>query len=455
MNGLHQLHRLILRMDPAERRRFRQRAADRQYFRLYTFLEEQTAVTPVLEARLRREFPQLDSARKYLQGLLLESMREEVADAEIRNALLDARTWYRKGFADQSLAAWQKAARQAREAGLPALEAEALRGELHVLLQSGFGEMEETELISRQEQLSALLEDQRDVRRQAALLEILSFRYRSRDTVRTDAEIRQLHDLVLQESQMVRQSRQADDRLHQHFQALYLRITGDSAASLQVLLTLAEGYRGRTLSPEESDRYLHLLHEVLSELYEWGRYDEMTPFLEDLGKNATSRQVFLLHTFTHAKGRNEPLEMLRREATDRYGKNLEGMEDSLRFAFLFESAEAWLTAGVCSEALRQVNQVLNSRSSRDNDYVLRSRLLFWLIQRQLANEDLLRSELRSAARRYRKESVAGWVVRWLSGKETERLAADLEQLKQVPYEARLIRALRLEARFTQSRSHVC
>ncbi|MBO9638924.1 MAG: hypothetical protein J7576_12180 [Siphonobacter aquaeclarae] len=446
MTGTEQLHRLILRMDKAERRRFRQQAADGQYLRLYTRLEELPAWTPASEADLQKEFPQLEPTRKYLQVLILESLRDRTDI--VRNMLLDADTWHRKGFLAQSLATWRKAGDLAREAALPILEAEALQGELHVWLESGFGNAAEEELIRKQERLATLLEDRRDVRRQAELFEILSFRYRQAGTVRTDAEIRQLHDLVLQESQMVRQSRRADDRLHRHFQALYLRITGDSAASLGVLLDLAASYRGRTLSGEETDRYYRLLHEVLSELYAWGRYDEMTPFLEDLGKNASSRQVFLLHAFTQAKGLKKPLNTLRQDTVQHYGKGLEGMEDRIRFTFLFESAEAWFAEGALSQALREVNEVLNCRSSRENDQVIRCRMLFWLIQKQRRNEDLLRSELRSAIRRYGKEGVVGWVIRWLSGYDEAILRRELAQLRQIPYEARLIRALRLEDRFT-------
>jgi len=80
--------------------------------------------------------------------------------------------------------------------------------ELQNLVSLQFSDITETELIRKQEQFKTLLKQENIHHEQAMLYEILWFRYLKNGMVRSSADIEKLNDLLLEESQILQQSRQ-------------------------------------------------------------------------------------------------------------------------------------------------------------------------------------------------------------------------------------------------------
>jgi hypothetical protein len=474
MFSIDALFSLIRSMSKSEKRYFRIVAAmqkgEKGYMRLFDMLEKNLVMDENAEAELIRQYPgtSIEPARKHLYHVLMKSLRqyESGKDVEIRlmNLLHDSRILYNKGLINQSFEQLERVKHLALSGEKFIHYILAARQELQYLIRSQFAGVNESQLIQKQEQIKELLEQENKVSRYSMLYEILLLRYWKNGIVRSQEEITQLNDLLLEEYQLLNTRGEKSfewQQLHFHFQSTYFQMTGNLEGSLNVFYELDGLFqKHHHLWKDAPLSYFHLLDGILNDLRWMARYEEMDFFMERMeaissfsdGLNTLIKYGLLQHELNRQVDQGTFLkvnELLKNNAAD-IGKEAMQLPAHRHGQLMFAVVRVWVNVGKYSAALKVINSVLNQRvTSTNHSLLVLFQLMNLMVNALLNNRDYLHYAVRSMERKLKSERklhgteqlILMLLRRWIILKPPKNIDEQLASLSRNPFERQLIKEL--------------
>lgn len=477
MYSIEHLFSLVNSMSKSEKRYFRLttelQQGEKGYLTLFDFLESSKGFDDTLHTRLKKLFPgsSIEPARKHLYHVLIRSLRQFNNDQDIESRLMtwlqDSRILYSKGLYELSLYQLVKVKRVALANEKYMYFILAGRQELQYLVRSQFGGISEDDLIERQEALKGFIERETSSIRHATLYEILLFRYWKNGMVRSQEDVTQLNDLLLEEYQVLNtQSIQSfeSQQLHLHFQSIYFTMIGNPEGGLSVFRDLDMLFQRHPHLWERSPLYyVHLLAGILQDLRLMEGYDEMPYYihrLNSIDKDTTGLALIIkyiifeyeLQSLVDQKKFEDAVRLIELHRPD-FDRETAQLNLQTRLQLQFVLSRAWFVIGDYSKALKKINAILNQPSGSVYQplYVL-CRLMNLQINAMLENTEYLVHAIRSVERKLNAEPrlfgveklILSFLKRWLKLKQVKDLQSQLEELQKNPFERRLMKELNLE-----------
>ena len=473
MYSIDTLFALVQSLTKSEKRYFRlcsdMQKGEKSYLQLFDFLEKQPTLDRTLAEDLRKLFPgtSIEPARKHLYRALMKSLRQYDADKEVEvrlmNALHDSRILYQKGLVKASLEQLDKIKAQALRLEKHMLYILAARQELQYLAHLQFIEVNEDQLIEKQNKIKELLEQELRLSQYASLYEVLLLRYWKQGVVRSQQEVTELNDLLLEEYQILNRPGEMSfklQQLHLHFQSTYFQMLGNVKSSLGVFYDLDDLFQRHELLWKDAPLYyVYVLDGILSDLRWMEQYHDMDFFLNRLQEISASESLDALvrckvleHQLKRCVDQRqfEEAGALLTEHTLALKRDIPQIPFQMRSHLQYTIARVWLCLGEYSKALRLINSELNLPSTLTDQS---SRTIFLLLNLQvnalMDNTDYLLYAMRSMERKLKSERKLFGVEqllltilkRWLAFKPLKGYHEKLEALADNPYEKRLITEL--------------
>lgn len=477
MYSIEHLFSLVKSMSKSEKRYFRLttdlQQGEKGYLSLFDILDSSAAFDSALQAKLKKAFPgsSIEPARKHLYHVMIKSLRQFNHDQDVESRLMtglqDSRILYHKGLYALSLEQLIRVKRIALSHEKFMYFILAARQELQYLVRSQFGGISEDDLIEKQEALKRFLEQETSSIRHAMLYEILLFRYWKNGIVRSQGDVTQLNDLLLEEHQVLNtQSIQSfeSQQLHLHFQSIYFTMISNPEGGLTVFRDLDMLFQRYPHLWESSPLYyVHLLGGILHDLRQMERYDEMPYYLDRLrsiDQHTTGLALIIkylifeyeLQSLIDQKKVEEALALIEVHRQD-FDREIAQLNLQTRLQLQFVLTRAWFVTGDYSKALKRINDILNQPSGYVYQplYVL-CRLMNLQINAMLENTEYLVHAIRSVERKLKAEPklfdleklILSILKRWLKLKPVKDLQRQLQELERNPFERRLIKELNLK-----------
>lgn len=471
MSSIQHLFSLVKSMTKSEKRYFRLSAnlqgGAKGYLELFDILETSGSFDDVLQSRLQKHFrgSTLEPARKHLYHVMIKSLRQFNSDQDIELSLMtwlqDSRILYHKGLYSLSLEQLVRVKRVALANEKFLYFILAARQELQFLVRSQFTGISEDDLIEKQESLKRFLEQENSSIRHAMLYEILLFRYWKNGIVRSQDDVTQLNDLLLEEYQVLNTQRIQSfesQQLHLHFQSIYFTMISDPQGGLTVFRDLDMLFQRHPHLWENSPLYyVYLLAGILQDLRQMERHEEMSYYLERLrsiGRHSPGLALIIkymileyeLQSLVDQKKMDTALALVANNKAD-FERETTQLNLQTRLQLQFVLARVWFFAGDYSRALKQINGILNQPTAQLNQplYVL-CRMMNLQINAMLENTEYLVHAIRSVERKFKGElSVYGveklildFLKRLLSLKPSKDMYHQLKELEENPFERRMI-----------------
>jgi hypothetical protein len=426
MRSIEALQALVASLTKSEKRYFRlfcdRQEGDKAYWRLYQILEAE----PPGAARVQEAFgryyplPLLEAARKHLYKMLMKSLRGYHAHHSLQQRLLgllqDVQILFHKGLAETGFAQLEKVKALAlRHEQFPCyLLAAGL--ELQYLTELEFRDLEEGELVARQESINDVLYHQLFINKHASLYGVLLHRYFHRGAIRSPKELERLNDLLLEEHQVNANRRYPSfqsAKQHWLFQSTYFLMTGQYEESVALFGQLEALFsKHRELWAEAPVYYAYLVDGVLTGLRSLGKHDTMRTFIEGLknvslntpGQLLQLNQVALGHELSLLidAGEFERGLALWEAYRDRHPADAPAAPSRSGVSLYFPAAVVYFGLGRYPATLQLVNRVLNThRAFLSAARYSLFRLLHLLVHYELGNLDYLGYEVRSVERQLR------------------------------------------------------
>jgi hypothetical protein len=426
MRSLEALQALVVSLSKSEKRYFKlfcdRQEGDKAYWRLYQVLEEE----PPDAARVQEAFgryhplPLLEAARKHLYKMLMKSLRSYHADRSLQQRLLgliqDVQILFGKGLAETAFEQLEKAKALAlRHEQFPCyLLAAGL--ELQYLTELEFRDLEEGELVARQESINDVLYHQLFINKHASLYGVLLHRYFHRGAIRSPKELERLNDLLLEEHQVNANRRYPSfqsAKQHWLFQSTYFLMTGQYEESVALFGQLEDSFsKHRDLWADAPVYYAYLVDGILTGLRSLGKHDAMRTFIEGLhtvslntpGQLLQLNQVALGHELSLLidAGEFERGLVLWGAYAERHPADGPVAPSRSGVSLYFPAAVVYFGLERYPATLQLVNRVLNThRAFLSAARYSLFRLLHLLVHYELGNLDYLGYEVRSVERQLR------------------------------------------------------
>lgn len=479
MYSLEVLQTLVHALTKSEKRYFRMQAdlqqGEKAYLHLFDFLERNSALDADAMVALSRHLgASLEPARKHLYRVLMKSLRQFEADKHLEtrlmNLLHESRILYDKGMIEQSLDQLDKIKRLARQGEKRMYYAMAARQELQYLKRVNFGSLNEYQLLEKQKAIRDILEQETKEAQYASLYEILLLRYWRHGAVRSEQEVTQLNDLLLEEYQLLQARGEKTfswQQLHLHFQSTYFQMSGNPEGSLGVFYELNRLFeQHQALWHDAPLSYFYLLDGILTDLRWMERYADMDFFmgqLKNISAVAPNLETLIaarviehnLNRFVDQQLSGEAVALL---------KNALGTlrRDTLpvlaRAELAFAMLRAWAQAGDYAPALKLIRTDIDPHISALSETLqLRFLWMHLLMHAAERNFEYLPYALRSAERKLKNQGRLYATERWLlsllrnfcNRKPTAQAGPALATLRANPFERQLIKELCLEEWLTK------
>ncbi len=488
MHSISSLHSLVQSLTKTEKRYFRLNSdlqkGEKKYLALFDLLEKHLVLDKTALEELTAAFPDtsIEPARKHLHQAVMKSLRQfdgsKDIEAKLGNMLHESRILHRKGLHQMSLDVLGKVKKEAETFEKNMYFLLAARQEMRFLAEKQFFGMDEQELVERQSRIRELIDLESWVNRHHALYEILLFRYLRSGLVRSDAQIAQLNDLLLEEYQLLnRQTSNSfeSSMLHLHFQSVYFRMTGNTEASLDGYYEMDELLqRHITLWRNTPETYIQILEGTLVGLLNDRKYEQISYFLDRLRAVEAMDSVTKL-SIPYLIANIELQSLISRgrfdEAIDQWQRLRPDFEScasnlpaQVNSRLVFTVCKLYFLTANYNAALQLVNQTLNKPAGLMDGYTRTNFLLFNLqINSMLNNMDYVHYALRSVERKlkstrklYNSEQLVILILKkWMNFKPTRQYIKKIKNLEQKPYEKQIIEDLTIREwvnRLNQARS---
>lgn len=236
----------------------------------------------------------------YLYKLLLDKLlalrQNQDSDYSLMTQILKAKILFEKSIFPAALEILEKVKHDA--AALEKNEAliMASRLELDYLHYLNMPDISEEDLINRHYSLNTALSNLGNLYEQSALYELLTHRIIFKGSVRTSSQKTSLNDLVFTEQNLVRKASTSFEAQKHHllFQSAFLMAVGDEQSASDVLMQLN---RLITEYPAIGNPlfYLAIIENMLENLRETRRYDQIPVFIERLAAISHPSQMVMMH----------------------------------------------------------------------------------------------------------------------------------------------------------------
>lgn len=477
MLSIDVLFSLVRSMTKSEKRYFRIMSSvqkgEKGYTILFDALERHSVLDEAAREELQKIFPgtHIEPARKHLYRVLMKSLRqfdsEKDVETKLMNMLHDSSILYNKGLINQSVEQLERAKQLALEREKFLHYILAARQELQYLVRTQFSGVNENQLIEKQKQIKELLEQENKVSQYSMLYEILLLRYWKNGVVRSQQEITQLNDLLLEEYQLLNTRGKKSFEWQQmklHFQSTYFQMIGNPGESLKVFYELDDLFqKNEALWNDSPLSYFYLLDGILNDLRWMERYDEMGFFIQRMQCiPANSENIAILVNYALMEHRLNALVDQGRfdEAHQLLANNvLDIRRESAQLPFhlhgqlMFAITRVWISAGNYSAALKVINAMLNQPvGSTDHSLHVLFHLMNLMVNALMNNRDYLHYAIRSVERKLRNEQrihgteqlIISIIKRWIVLKPIKDLEHQLDALVENPFEHHLTKELGLE-----------
>lgn len=474
------LFRLIHSLSKSEKRYFKIYASrhvigeENNYIRLFNAIDRQQEYD---ETALRAQFEgekfagHLAVTRNYLYRLILESMRVYHAEhgpaARIRNNLQDAEFFFDRMFYAQSKKSLEKARRLVEEYGKYIYMPAVLDLERRLMTEEEYDGASPETLDTFAEACRDAVAKIDNISSYWDISARLFFVYLRQGTTRTEEVLQEIHALIdtpLLRNEAAALTFEAKEYFH-HINGTYYFLRGDYAHAHYHsgkhidLLEQTPGYIER-----QATRYLGRISIYLTDSFKLKKYDEFFAGLEKIRTffdrypaardEKTEAQVFkllaMLELFACVELGNYEKGLTLAPAIEKgLQQYAEHIEQSLVVSFYFNFASLYFLAQRYSEALRWVNELLNTSIPVREDVYGFARVFSMIIHYELGNRSLLEYLLKSTYRylyrqkkMYRFESVVLRLIRRLASIHSEKelipvfheLREELLPLADDPYE---------------------
>ena len=466
---------LVHSLTKSEKRYFRMQTAmqkgEKGYMALFEFLEKEIQLDDESYIQLRKLFPgqSIEPARKHLYQVLMKSLRqyesEKDIDTQLTNLLQDSRILFNKGFQKLSFEQLEKAKQLALKHEKILFFLIAAKQELQYLESIQFINIDEYQLLEKQNKVREALEQESRINQHAMLYEILLLRFWKNGIVRDQKDITQLNDLLLEEYQLLNSPGEKtfeSQQLHLHFQSIYFQMTGNPEGSLNEFRDLDILFQQHEhLWKDTPIHYFQLLGGILSNLRWMERYDEIDFFFKRLKGISTSVKSFKLMVnyliFEYQlkelvdQGQYGEAENLFKQHSPLLNKEASQLPFHMQAQIRFTVARMYFGLGDYSTSLKLLNKELNQQaSSRDQSSMVNLLLLLNLqVNTLLKNEEYLIYATRSLERKLKNERklfrveklIISIIKKWISNKPFKVYEEELQRLSINPYERQLIKEL--------------
>jgi hypothetical protein len=338
---------------------------------------------------------------------------------------------------------------------------------MEYLLRSQFVGITEIELINRQEKIKEFLEHETNASRHSTLNEVLLFRYWKNGVTRSERDVLNLNDLILEEHQLLNLQRIKtfeSQKLHLHFQSTYFLMSNSPESSLQVFRDLDALYQSHhRLWKDSPTQYVQLIDGILYDLRVMSNYDEMDFYFQRLNamsgkleshKNLLKYKILehRLHALADQRKVEEAL-ALWQEILPVFAKETAQLNQLARSELQFSIARILFLAAHYQQALKHINTILNlSEASTQARLYISCRLLYLQINSFLNSADHLTYAIRSIERKLKSERkmfgveklVISFLKSWIGGKSIRNLSDQIEMLKTNSFERELMKELCIE-----------
>lgn len=474
MFTLDVLYSLIRSMTKSEKRYFRILSAmqkgEKSYMILFDALEKEATLDEKIKAELLQLYPgnSIEPARKHLYRVLMKSLRqfdsEKDTDTKLMNLLQDSRILYTKGLLNQSLEQLDRVKQLALEREKFLYYILAARQELRYLVRTQFSGVVEYQLMEKQKQIRELLEQEIKVSQYSMLYEILLLRYWKNGIVRSQQEITQLNDLLLEEYHLLNTHGEKSfewQQVHLHFQSTYFQMVGNPDGNPNVFYELdALFQKNEHLWSDAPLSYFHVLDGILNDLRWMGRYEEMGFFMDRMKIiSSTSENLNTLVKYSimkHSLNRYidegkfaEGAQFLKSNAVD-IRKEAKQLPFHMHGQLMFAIVRVWTMTENYSAALKIINSMLNQPvSSTNHSLHVLFQLMNLMVNALLNNRDYLHYALRSMERKLKSERklhgteqlILGILKRWVVLKPIKNVDEQLVLLSENPLEHQLMKDL--------------
>ncbi len=476
MDSIEVLFSLIRAMTKSEKRYFRLtsglQAGEKSYLTLFNLLDKLSTYDQYTTEKLTTVFPAntIEPARKHLHRMVLRSLRLYDSDKDIEsrlsNLLHEARILHNKGLNKLAFEQLTKAKSLARKREKFIYYVLAAKQELQYLVRSHFVGVNEFQLLEKQEEITALLQQEGRIHQHATLHEVLLLRYWKNGIARTQKESLMLNDLLLEEYQLLNAPGEKPFALlehHLYFQSTYFQMTGSPSGSLKVFYDLDALFQQHThLWKDEPSSYFDLLDGILFDLRWMDRYDDMEFFLDHMKEMQAIENmniIVTLRVLEHELNRkvdqakNTEARDLLEAGLPLVNRSLSQLPPRIYASFVFAMVRVWLVNTEYSKALKLINRILNLPSSAMNQV---QHVFFQLIHLQitalLKDNDNLHYAIRSVERKLRSERKLHGVERLIlqalkrsiSSTPHNDIDTEIESLEENPHERLLIKELCLK-----------
>ena len=473
MGSIEELYSLIRSMTKSEKRYFRLtsglQSGPKSYLTLFDLLDKAPTYDEHTVKSLNEAFPvnSIEPARKHLQRMIMRSLRlfdsDKDTESRLSNLLNEARILYNKGLTKMAFEQLAKAKSLARKREKFIFYILAAKQELQYLVRSHFVGLNEYQLLEKQKEITALLQQELRIHQHAMLHEVLLLRYWKNGIARSQKESLMLNDLLLEEYQLLNAPGEKPFALlehHLYFQSTYFQMTGSPEGSLKVFYDLNDLFQQHPhLWKDEPASYFDVLDGILFDLRWMDRYDDMNFFLNNMkeiesGENMDA--MIPLRILEHELNRkvdqgksNEARAILENQLV-LVNRNISQLPLKIQASLAFAMARVWLVNMEYSKALKLINKMLNLPSSAMNQAQHVYFQLFHLqITALLKEYDNLHYAIRAAERKLKSERKL-YGVEQLILQVLKRLAASkpmhnvkemTESLEENPHERLLLKEL--------------
>lgn len=463
--------------------------SEKRYFKLFCSLQEgskgylylydlirQGVSGKEMKLSFTQRYPKasFDTARKHLYRMLMKSLRSYGSENSVENKLVqlieDVKILFDRGITALCFAELEKGKNLALRHEKFYYYLILARLELQYLTYLEFPHLSEAQVVSKQEKMREVLEQEQLINRHTALYEILFYRYLHRGMSRSQQQSEQLNDLLLEEHQVniyPLACSFASDKVHLLFQSIYFLMTGNGEESLNLFYELNELFQQNThLWQDDPIYYLYLINGILITLRSIGKYEAMPFFigrLENISQQAPGlRGLAQLLIYQHQMGIlidqrkfEAGISLLKKYEEQNMQK--QHTTPNIETTIYFQSAVVYFGHRRFQQALHCINQVLNApRTYISNHLYVLCRLLNLLIHFELNNQNYLKYEIRSVERKLKAErklfrveqAVITFFKRWIKGLQQKQLLLSFQRTLDTlddPYDRQLLKLLDLRS----------
>eukprot|EP00388_Colpodella_angusta_P002367 GDKJ01007975.1.p1 GENE.GDKJ01007975.1~~GDKJ01007975.1.p1 ORF type:complete len:495 (+),score=23.25 GDKJ01007975.1:305-1789(+) len=472
------LYKLIQSLSKAEKRYFRlttqMQEGAKTFMQLYDILDSCSNFDEEVTQRVANELTSksIEPARKYLYANILKSLRlfeeENSLESQLLNMIQECKILFNKGHIDLYNKRLAKAIQLAVKHDKHLFYLLLSKLELQNLVSLQFSDITETELIRKQEQFKALLKQENIHHEQAMLYEILWFRYLKNGMVRSSADIEKLNDLLLEESQILQQSRQKtfeSKRLHLQFQSTYFLAVGNSKGSIAIFYELIDLFeQHQTLWIDNPMYYIYCIEGILTDLRAMEKWEEMAFFIAKLQNipalSESTRYYLHVLIFSYQVNLHNDLEQTHQALAwvnsqlNEIQKSIGQVPAKLQIKAYYTLARLYYFTRDYTVALQYVNEILAVfQEDLGTSLYAEIRILNLLIHHRLGNFDYLSYDLVSLERKLKiekkyhaLEKVIIQVFRnvFTLNSRSQKLWNTFNDLSKMPYHQPIIKNLKLD-----------